>query len=89
MIAAVLQVPGISSIHELHIWRLSPQKTLATVHIVFNSKQNILTRYDDINFIFRTLQIDHVTIQPEFALVSCARLSGPTDSSNRSRQALN
>ncbi|CAM4804974.1 unnamed protein product [Rotaria magnacalcarata] len=61
-------VPGISSIHELHIWRLTPQKTLATVHVVFNTTENIITKYQDINFIFETLHIDHVTIQPEFAL---------------------
>lgn len=63
------QIPSIASIHELHIWRLTPQKTLATVHIVFNTTENILIKYQDINFIFQTLHIDHVTIQPEFALV--------------------
>ena len=57
------------SIHELHIWRLTPQRTLATVHIIFNTTDDILTKYTDISFIFQTLHIDHVTIQPEFALV--------------------
>ncbi|CAF1049568.1 unnamed protein product [Rotaria sp. Silwood1] len=61
-------VSGVSSMHELHIWRLTPQKTLATVHIVFNTTEDILTKYQDINVIFQTLHIDHVTIQPEFAL---------------------
>ncbi|CAF3055391.1 unnamed protein product [Rotaria sp. Silwood2] len=61
-------VSGVSSIHELHIWRLTPQTTLATVHVVFNTTEDILTKYQDINFIFQTLHIDHVTIQPEFAL---------------------
>ncbi|CAF3580458.1 unnamed protein product [Rotaria sp. Silwood1] len=32
-------VSGVSSMHELHIWRLTPQKTLATVHIVFNTTE--------------------------------------------------
>ncbi|CAF0941425.1 unnamed protein product [Adineta ricciae] len=58
----------IVSIHELHIWRLTPQQTLATVHIIFNTTDDILTKYTDISFIFQTLHIDHVTIQPEFAL---------------------
>ncbi|CAF1321650.1 unnamed protein product [Rotaria sordida] len=61
-------ISGISSIHELHIWRLTPQKTLATIHIVFNTTEDILIKYQDINFIFQTLHIDHVTIQPEFSL---------------------
>ncbi len=55
--------------HQLHIWRLTPQKTLATVHVVFNTTEDILTKYQDISFIFQTHDIDHVTIQPEFALV--------------------
>ncbi|CAF0998217.1 unnamed protein product [Adineta steineri] len=61
-------ISGILSIHELHIWRLTPQKTLATVHIVFNTKEDVLTKYADINLVFQTLHIDHVTIQPEFSL---------------------
>ncbi|UJR09553.1 hypothetical protein I4U23_013789 [Adineta vaga] len=61
-------ISGIASIHELHIWRLTPQRTLATVHIIFNTTEDILTKYLDITFIFQTLHIDHVTIQPEFAL---------------------
>ena len=57
------------SIHELHIWRLSPQTTLATVHIFFNTTEDIQTKYGDIQYVFQTLEIDHVTIQPEFSLV--------------------
>ncbi|UJR36563.1 hypothetical protein I4U23_029282 [Adineta vaga] len=66
--ARVLAIPGVVGIHELHIWRLTPQKTLATVHVLFNTKEKILTKYRDINFIFHTHYIDHVTIQPEFIL---------------------
>ena len=57
--------------HDLHIWGLTPQKTLATVHVVFNTMAGILTKYQDISFIFQTHGIDHVTIQPEFSLVCC------------------
>jgi len=66
----ILKIPGVVRIHELHIWRLTPQKTLATVHIVFNTTENILTKYQDISLIFKTHHIDHVTIQPEFSLVN-------------------
>jgi Co/Zn/Cd efflux system component len=62
-------MPAICNIHELHIWRLTPKQTLATVHIVFNTTDNFLVNYDDINRLFRTLNIDNVTIQPEFSIV--------------------
>lgn len=63
-------ISGIVGVHELHIWRLTPQKTLATVHIVFNTTEDILSKYQDIIVIFQTFYIDHVTIQPEFSLTS-------------------
>ncbi|CAF0959064.1 unnamed protein product [Adineta steineri] len=66
--SVIASVPGVVKLHELHIWRLTPQKTLATVHVVFNTTENILTKYRDINYIFEMHHIDHVTIQPEFAL---------------------
>lgn len=61
-------VPGVTKIHQLHIWRLTPQKTLATIHVVFDTTKNLLKMYQDIQFIFQTYRIDHVTIQPEFEL---------------------
>ncbi|CAF1275302.1 unnamed protein product [Didymodactylos carnosus] len=61
-------ISGISSIHELHIWRLTPQKTLATIHIVFDTTEGIQTKYKEISLLFQALSIDHVTIQPEFSL---------------------
>lgn len=66
----IASIPGVIAVHELHIWRLTPQKTLATVHIVFNTTDDILTKYQDITLIFQTFYIDHVTIQPEFSLTS-------------------
>lgn len=73
LIDFLFQIPGVIGVHELHIWRLTPQKTLATVHIVFNTTDDILTKYQDITLIFQTFYIDHVTIQPEFSLVKIER----------------
>ncbi|CAF1529677.1 unnamed protein product, partial [Didymodactylos carnosus] len=63
-------IPGILKIHELHVWRLTPQKTLATIHIVFNTTEEIQEKYKDINLVFQALNIDHVTIQPEFYAIT-------------------
>ena len=58
------------SVHDLNIWRLTPQKTLATVRIVFNTTENLLAKYKDISRLFQGYFIDHVTIEPEFVPVT-------------------
>ncbi|CAF2770421.1 unnamed protein product [Rotaria sp. Silwood2] len=63
-------IPGVLRIHEFHVWRLTPQKTLATIHVVFNTTEDMLSKYQDICLIFEEHHIDHVTIQPEFSLLS-------------------
>ena len=62
-------IPNVMGIHELHIWRLTPRKALATIHVVFSTADDVHKNYKAIHRIFATLHIDHVTIQPEFALV--------------------
>ncbi|CAF3591783.1 unnamed protein product [Rotaria sordida] len=63
-------IPGVSRIHEFHVWRLTPQKTLATIHVVFNTTEDIFSKFQDICLLFKQHNIDHVTIQPEFSLLS-------------------
>ncbi|CAM4740320.1 unnamed protein product [Rotaria magnacalcarata] len=66
--AIIESIPGVTKIHEFHVWRLTPQKTLATIHIVFNTTNDIISKYQNICLIFKAHHIDHVTIQPEFSL---------------------
>ncbi|XP_038617369.1 zinc transporter 10 [Tachyglossus aculeatus] len=60
------KVPGISSIHELHIWELASGKIIATLHVKCQKSRD----YQDANFqmreIFHNAGIHSVTIQPEY-----------------------
>ncbi|XP_039770745.1 LOW QUALITY PROTEIN: zinc transporter 10 [Ornithorhynchus anatinus] len=60
------QVPGISSIHDVHIWELASGKTIATLHVKCQKSRD----YRDANFkmreIFHNAGIHSVTIQPEY-----------------------
>lgn len=64
------KIPGIQSVHELHIWRLNQQKTLASVHIVTSEKT--LSSFADtariINECFHAYGIHSATLQPEIAV---------------------
>ncbi|KAJ5892870.1 hypothetical protein N7504_009561 [Penicillium tannophilum] len=61
------KVPGVHSIHELHIWRLNQQKTLASVHVVVSdpSVSTFLKTAKTINECFHAYGIHSATLQPE------------------------
>ena len=61
------QVPGVQSVHELHIWRLNQQKTLASVHVIVSdpSVSTFLKTAKTINECFHAYGIHSVTLQPE------------------------
>ncbi|KAJ5156793.1 hypothetical protein N7492_009596 [Penicillium capsulatum] len=60
-------VPGVHSVHELHIWRLNQQKTLASVHVVVSdpSVAEFLKTAKTINECFHAYGIHSATLQPE------------------------
>ncbi|PLB50582.1 cation diffusion facilitator family metal ion transporter [Aspergillus steynii IBT 23096] len=61
------KIPGVLSIHELHIWRLNQQKTLASVHVVVSdpSVSHFLKLAKIINECFHAYGIHSATLQPE------------------------
>ncbi|KAJ5731138.1 uncharacterized protein N7483_005646 [Penicillium malachiteum] len=61
------KVPGVHSIHELHIWRLNQRKTLASVHVVVSdpSVAGFLKTAKIINQCFHAYGIHSATLQPE------------------------
>lgn len=63
------QIKGVTSIHELHIWRLNQQKTLASVHVVVseNSVEDFMKIARVINECFHANGIHSVTLQPELS----------------------
>jgi solute carrier family 30 (zinc transporter), member 1 len=63
------QIPGVVSIHELHVWRLNQQKSLATTHIVVDndSLANFQGQAKTILECLHAYGVHSVTIQPELS----------------------
>ncbi|RAL13672.1 putative di-, tri-valent inorganic cation transporter [Aspergillus homomorphus CBS 101889] len=61
------KIPGVLSIHELHIWQLNQHKTLASVHVMLSdsSVPRFLKLTKTINECFHAYGIHSTTIQPE------------------------
>lgn len=62
----VSKFPEILSYHDLHIWQLSANKYVSTVHITFQSPKLYAKIIDDVRTFFSEQGITIVTIQPEF-----------------------
>ncbi|KAM4770861.1 calcium/manganese antiporter SLC30A10 [Rhinophrynus dorsalis] len=59
-------VPGVKSIHEIHIWELASGKNIATLHVKFQDFSNHSAASHAIRKIFHSEGIHAVTIQSEF-----------------------
>ncbi|KAJ5934426.1 cation efflux protein [Penicillium verhagenii] len=61
------RIPGILAIHELHIWRLNQEKSLASAHIVLDGE--MMTDFESlaktIRECFHEYGIHSITLQPE------------------------
>ncbi|KAJ5133475.1 cation efflux protein [Penicillium atrosanguineum] len=69
------EIPGVSSIHELHIWRLNQTKSLASAHVVLDN--DAMLDFDGlaktIRECFHAYGIHSLTLQPE---IPAKRISG-------------
>lgn len=63
----LLQIPGIESVHELHIWRLDQQKAIASAHVVVSdqSMESFLEKARTVNECLHAYGIHSATLQPE------------------------
>lgn len=62
-----VQIPGIESVHELHIWRLDQHKSIASAHIVVDGR-TVKSFSDKARIIMECLHaygIHSATLQPE------------------------
>lgn len=68
------QIPGIESVHELHIWRLDQQKAIASAHVVVSdqSMSSFLEKARTVNECLHAYGIHSATLQPE-TVVSTTR----------------
>lgn len=62
----ISMVPGVNSIHEIHIWELAGGKNIATLHVKFHSLEDYTMANRSIRKIFHAQGVHAVTLQAEF-----------------------
>lgn len=62
----IRRVRGVSSLHELHVWQLSEQKIIASVHICVEREAPYMRMAKDIREVMHSYNIHSCTIQPEY-----------------------
>ncbi len=69
--ASVVEISGVQSVHDVHIWEVSPGKSAVSAHIVRTGNESseiILDRVRDM--LLRKFRLEHSTLQVESALFS-------------------
>ncbi|NXW72046.1 ZNT10 protein, partial [Hirundo rustica] len=61
------RVPGVSSLHEVHIWELASGKNIATLHVKCQAPSDYQDAAHKIRKVFHEAGVHSVTIQPEYA----------------------
>ncbi|XP_068795973.1 calcium/manganese antiporter SLC30A10 isoform X3 [Struthio camelus] len=59
-------VPGVSSLHEVHVWELAGGKNIATLHVKCQTSTDYQDAAYKIRKVFHEAGIHSVTIQPEY-----------------------
>ncbi len=62
---AMAQVPGIISVHDLHIWTLSSGMCALSAHVVVENLSQWARLLEEMRRLLRGFNINHVTLQPE------------------------
>ncbi|KFP27899.1 Zinc transporter 10, partial [Colius striatus] len=60
------RVPGVSSLHEVHVWELAGGKNIATLHVKCQTSADYQDAAYQIRKVFHEAGIHSVTIQPEY-----------------------
>ncbi|KAK3944919.1 cation efflux family protein [Diplogelasinospora grovesii] len=62
------KIPGIESVHELHVWRLDQKKAIASAHVVVSDGDisNFMEKARTVRQCLHAYGIHSATIQPEF-----------------------
>lgn len=64
--ASILNVKGVLSVHELHVWQLSESKIVASVHVMASRDHDFMPIAVEIRKALHHLGIHSSTIQPEY-----------------------
>ncbi|KAH8692276.1 putative cation diffusion facilitator family metal ion transporter [Talaromyces proteolyticus] len=72
-------IPGIRSVHELHVWRLNQQKSLASVHIVLSDclVSDFIRMANTVNECLHSYGIHSATVQPEVVGSAASKIAAP------------
>lgn len=70
--AYILNVDGVQSLHDLHIWKISTSQTALTAHIVLGDEARRASVLQNIRHHLEHEQITHVTLQLESPAEACA-----------------
>lgn len=63
---ALAAVPGVASVHDLHIWSVAPEQIMLTAHVVVRDLQQWETVLDACHRLLHDrFDIEHATLQPE------------------------
>ncbi|XP_064270226.1 calcium/manganese antiporter SLC30A10 isoform X1 [Passer domesticus] len=61
------RVPGVNSLHEVHVWELASGRNIATLHIKCQNPSDYQGAAYQIRKVFHETGVHSVTIQPEYA----------------------
>ncbi|GAN06921.1 conserved hypothetical protein [Mucor ambiguus] len=75
----LLNLEGVISVHELHVWQLSDTKLIASLHVLLKSRQGYMILASEIRKILHGYGIHSATIQPEFIEDQIDEKYQPTD----------
>ncbi|CAO3638971.1 unnamed protein product [Mucor fragilis] len=62
----LLNLEGVISVHELHVWQLNDTKLIASLHVLLGSRQGYMLLASEIRKVLHGYGIHSATIQPEF-----------------------
>jgi len=62
---AIAERPGVSSVHDLHLWAISSSQVALSAHLVIEELQRWEAILADVTEVLRKLGVEHTTLQPE------------------------
>ncbi|KAI1133710.1 cation efflux protein [Nemania abortiva] len=81
------KIPGIESVHELHIWRLDQKRSIASAHVVVSNNEmaDFMDQAKTVKECLHAYGIHSATLQPELASPVLTRNPSTTGDGNSTR----
>lgn len=78
--AAMLEVPGVRRVHDLHVWTLTSGREAMSAHVVVDDPSDSERLLDELHRVLHArFGIDHTTIQLDKAPPAVLRIRGPEE----------